>query len=474
MNADCNRQQLELQGFGKGRRRVVANFQGGTVSSDGGVILLAEAERTGQIIKRFAQCFVDHRNPEAIEHPVADLVAQRVYGLALGYEDVNDHDELRLDPLLATVVGKADPTGSARRCKRDRGKALAGKSTLNRLEGGIGTDPARDTYKRVGVDESAVGGLLVQLFLEAYQEAPEQIVLDVDATHDPLHGQQEGRFFHGYYGCYCYLPLYIFCAQHLLCAKLRRSNIDASAGAVDEVARIVGQIRQTWPGVRIILRGDSGFARDALMSWCEANDAQYVFGLARNARLVRAIEQELSQAKQRSEISGQAERIFKDFTYRTRNSWSRRRRVVGKAEHLPGRSNPRFVVSCLSKDEIIASELYEDLFCARGDMENRIKEQQLALFADRTSAHQMAVNQLRLWFSSFAYVLMAQLRRLGLAGTALAQAQCDTMRLKMLKIGARIRVTSRRVWVMLSSAYPYQAVFLQAFENLQPSRGSPA
>ncbi len=474
MDTDCNREQLELQGFGKGRRRVVANFQGGTLSSDGGVILLGETERRREIIKRFAECFVDHRDPEAIEHSVADLVAQRVYGLALGYEDLNDHDELRLDPLLATVVGKADPTGSARRCKRDRGKALAGKSTLNRLEGGIGTDPRTDTYKRVGVNEAAVQELWVQLFLEAFDDAPEEVVLDLDATHDPLHGQQEGRFFHGYYGCYCYLPLYIFCGQHLLCAKLRRSNIDASAGAVQEVERIVGQIRQQWPRVRIILRGDSGFARDALMSWCEANDADYVLGLARNARLARAIEQELAQAKKRSESSGEAERIFKNFTYQTHKSWSCSRRVVGKAEHLPGRSNPRFVVTSLSQQQIGAAQLYEHLYCARGDMENRIKEQQLALFADRTSAHQMAVNQLRLWFSSVAYVLMAELRRLGLAGTALSTAQCDTIRLKLLKVGARIRVTSRRVWVMLSSAYPHKAIFLQAFEHLQPSRGSPA
>ena len=453
---------------------MAVNFDGGTLSSDGGLVLLAEAERQRRIIGRFAECFMDWRDPEAIEHPVADLVAQRIYGLALGYEDVNDHDELRLDPLLATVVGKADPTGSGRRCKRDRGKALAGKSTLNRLEGGVGTDPARDTYKRVGLNKAAVEGLFVELFLEAFDEAPDEVVLDLDATDDPIHGQQEGRFFHGYYRCYCYLPLYIFCGEHLLCAKLRRSKYGAAAGALEEVERIVGRIRQQWPDTRIILRGDSGFANDELMSWCEANDADYVFGLARNARLERAIEQELAEAKERSESAGTACRIFKDFTYRTLNSWSRTRRVVAKAEHLLAGRNPRFVVTSLSEAQVVASELYEDLYCARGDMENRIKEQQLALFADRTSAHQMAVNQLRLWFSSFAYVLMEELRRLGLAGTALARAQCDTMRLKLLKIGARIRVTSRRVWVMLSSAYPHKVLFLHAFEQLQPSRGSPA
>jgi len=326
----------------------------------------------------------------------------------------------------------------------------------------------------VGLDEAEVEGLFVELFLEAFDEAPDEVVLDLDATDDPIHGNQEGRFFHGYYGCYCYLPLYIFCGQHLLCAKLRRSNIDASAGALDEVERIVEQIRQQWPDTRIILRADSGFARDTLMSWCEAHDADYVFGLARNARLERVIEQELAEAKKRSKSTGTACRIFKDFTHRTLDSWSRTRRVVAKAEHLPAGRNPRFVVTSLSKERIVASQLYEDLYCARGDMENRIKEQQLGLFADRTSAQLMAVNQLRLWFSSVAYVLMEELRRLGLAGTALARAQCTTMRLKLLKIGARIRVTSRRVWVMLSSAYPHKAVFLQAFEQLQASRGSPA
>jgi hypothetical protein len=453
---------------------VRVNFEGGTLSSDGGVVLLGEVERRRQIIGRFADCFVDHRDAEVIEHPVADLVAQRVYGLALGYEDVNDHDELRADPLLATVVGKSDPTGSRRRCERDRGKPLAGKSTLNRLEGGIGADPSRHDYKRVGVNEQAVERLFVEVFLEAYQEPPEEVVLDLDATHDPLHGKQEGRFFHGFYGCYCYLPLYIFSGQHLLCAKLRRSNIDASAGALDEVKRIVAQIRQRWPEVKIILRGDSGFARDPLMTWAERHGVHYVFGLARNARLERAIEQELVEAERRSQHSGTAERIFKNFSYETLKSWSRSRRVVGKAEHIPGRRNPRFVVTSLSSEELPASALYEDLYCARGDMENRVKEQQLALFANRMSAHLMAVNQLRLWLSSVAYTLMAELRRLGLKGTTLARAQCGTIRVKLLKIGAQVRVTCRRVWVKLSSAYPHKAAFLQAFDQLHRPRGSPA
>lgn len=346
MFTDCRDGQLELQGFGEGRRAVRVNFEGGTLSSDGGAVLLAQVERRRRIVERFAGCFVDHRDPEAIEHTVREMVGQRIYGLALGYEDLNDHDDLRLDPLLATAVGKADPTGADRRCEADRGIPLAGKSTLNRLEGGIAADPAADVYKRIGVDEEAVQELFVDLFLETLQQ-PEELVLDLDATDDPLHGDQEGRFFHGFYDCYCYLPLYIFCDKHLLCAKLRRANIDASAGSVQQVQRIVEQIRERFPEVAITLRGDSGFARDELMSWCEEHDVEFVFGLERNPRLQRAIQTELAEAEARSEASGESERIYRDFSYRTRDSWSRSRRVVGKAEHLPKGSNPRFAVTSL-------------------------------------------------------------------------------------------------------------------------------
>jgi hypothetical protein len=448
-------------------REVVARFDGGVITTEGGGVLLREVEARTDIVRQFAACFTDHRDPYLTEHPVQDLVAQRVYALALGYEDLNDHDELRRDPLLATLVGKADPTGRTRIRARDEGKALAGKSTLNRLELTMQQAGPDSRYKKIVLHEDRVDRLLVELFLQAHVQAPPQIILDLDATDDPLYGKQEGRFFHGYYGCYCYLPLYIFCGEHLLCARLRRSDIDASAGALEEVQRIVGQIRTRWPEVRIILRADSGFAREALMAWCEEQGVDYVFGLAKNARLRRALARELYEAQQESVRTGQPARVFKDFTYKTRKSWTRTRRVVGKAEHLANKSNPRFVVTSLPDAQWDARALYEDLYCARGDMENRIKEQQLYLFADRTSTATMRANQIRLWFSSVAYVLLQALRRLGLKGTALAHAQCHTIRLKLLKIGAQIRVTVRKVWVSLASGSPYAALFAQVYTNLR-------
>jgi hypothetical protein len=462
MTTDCIPQQLEFQGVG--RRTVVAAFDGGTLTSDGGLLLLSEVERRRGILRQFAACFRDQRNPAYVEHSVEELVRQRVLGLALAYEDLNDHEELRTDPLLATVVGKADPTGSDRRQEQDRGKPLAGKSTLNRLEWGA---VKQDRYRKIAVDSKAVDRFLVETFLSAHASVPSQIILDLDATDDPLHGEQEGRFFHGYYGGYCYLPLYIFCGTHLLCALLRSSDRDASAGVVTEVERIVGQIRSRWPEVQIILRADSGFAREELMAWCEQQAVDYVFGLARNARLQRALGAELAQAREQFEQSSQATRIFRDFPYRTRKSWSCQRRVIGKAEHLAKGANPRFIVTSLSAESWPAAALYEQLYCARGEMENRIKEQQLCLFADRTSSHNLASNQLRLWFSSVAYILLNELRRLGLQGTELARARCDTIRTKLLKIGAQIRVTVRRVWVHLASSYPYATLWTQIVGNLQ-------
>ncbi len=451
MTTDCIPRQLELQGLN--RRTVVGCFDGGTLTSDGGIVLLGEVERRRGILRQFAACFRDGRHPDLIEHSVEELVRQRVLALALGYEDLNDHDVLRTDPLLAMIVGKADPTG-------------AGKSTLNRLEWGAVT---QDRYRKIAVDTAAVDRFFVEAFLSAHEQAPAQIILDLDATDDPVHGQQEGRFFHGYYGEYCYLPLYIFCGTHVLCARLRESNQDASAGALAEVERIVSQVRGRWGQVQIILRADSGFAREELMSWCEAHGVDYIFGLARNARLQRALGGELMQAQAQFEQSGQAERVFKDFDYTTRKSWSRRRRVVGKAEHLAKGANPRFIVTSLSREEWTAQALYEELYCARGEMENRIKEQQLYLFADRTSTHRMASNQLRLWLSSVAYMLLNELRRLGLAGTELARARCDTIRTKLLKIGAQVRVTVRRVWVHWASSYPYAALFTQILRQLRAS-----
>lgn len=464
MTTDCNPQQLEFQGVG--RRTLVASFDGGTLTSDGGVLLLGEVDRRRGILDRFADCFTDRRNPAYVEHSLKDLLRQRVFALALAYEDLNDHEELRSDPLLAAVVGKADPTGRDRLREQDRGKPLAGKSTLNRLEWGAVT---QDRYRKITVDDDAVDRFFVDVFLSGQPEAPSEIVLDLDATDDPLHGQQEGRFFHGYYGGYCYLPLYIFCGTHLLCARLRRSDSDASTGAVGEVERIVSQIRQSWPEVRIILRADSGFAREELMAWCEAHAVDFVFGLARNKRLQRALGGELEQARVLYEESQSASRVFKDFVYQTRKSWSRPRRVVGKAEHLAMGTNPRFLVTSLSDQAWAAQALYEKLYCARGEMENRIKEQQMCLFADRTSTHFEASNQVRLWFSSVAYTLLDELRRLGLKGTELAKARCDTIRNKVLKIGAQVRVTVRRVWIHLSSSSPYAALFARIVAQLRAS-----
>jgi len=468
METECNTDYLDFPMLG--RREVLADFRGGDITSDGGALLLREVEQSTGIIRQFAACFTDHRNPDLVEHTVAELVAQRVYGLALGYEDLNDHDDLRRDPLLATVVGKADPTGGSRRRRRDRGKALAGKSTLNRLElTPVGADED-SRYKKVRCRTHDVERLFVALFLQTHPRPPARIVLDLDATDDPIHGHQLGRFFHGYYKAYCYLPLYIFCGDHLLCARLRPADIDACAGAVKHLKRIVAQIRGAWPEVEIVIRADSGFCREEILRWCEDNGVDYVIGLAKNTRLVGEIAAELDQVRERFEATRQPARVFAELRYQTRETWSRERRVVAKAEHLAKGPNPRFVVTSLSIEDRAAQPLYEEDYCGRGEMENRIKEQQLHLFADRTSAATMRANQVRLFFSSIAYVLLEALRRLGLAGTELACAQCQTIRLKLLKLGALVRVTVRKVWVKLSSGSPYAAAFRRAHANLRRLR----
>lgn len=462
---ECKREQYEFHALGN--REVVGHFDGGDITTDAGGLLLREVEQRTGILRRFAACFRDYRDARFTEFSVEELVAQRVYGLDLGYEDLNDHDQLRSDPALAVIVGKDDPKGEHRRVEQDRGKALAGKSTLNRLEltgaGAIGTD----RYKKIGRDDDAIDRLFVDHFLESHEKPPLEIILDADATDDPIHGNQEGRFFHGYYGHYCYLPLYIFCGEFLLCARLRRSDIDASAGVVDELKRIVAQIRATWPKVRIVLRADSGFCREEILAWCEGNGVDYVIGLAKNDVLIRNIQTELKKASTKFEKTGKPARLFKEFLYRTKESWSRRRRVIAKAEHLEKGANPRFIVTSLASRQMGARYIYERTYCARGDMENRIKEQQLGLFADRTSTATMRANQLRLYFSSVAYMLMQALRRLGLKDTALATAQCDTIRLKLLKIGAQIQVTVRKVWFRMATGYPYADVFERVYINLQ-------
>jgi len=441
-------------------RRVEAAFDAGLATSDAGALLLGSTDKAIGLIDRFAACFVDHRERSLIEHEVRTLVGQRVVGIALGYEDVNDHDSLRHDPVMAVLAGKLE-------AKRRDCAPVAGKSTLNRLE----LSTALPTlYHKISYQASAIEALLVTLFVEAHHRPPAQIVLDLDATDDPLHGHQEGRFFHGYYDCYCYLPLYVFCGRHLLAAKLRRSNIDAAAGAVDEVTRIVAQVRDHWPEVRILLRGDAGFAREALMAWCEANQVDFLFGLQRNTRLVAELEAELAQARAEAEAKRRPARRYKDFMWTTLDSWSRRRRVVGKAEWMPGRdddgANPRFVVTSLARHEIKARRLYERLYCARGEMENRIKECQLDLFADRTSARTMRANQLRLWFASLAYVLLCALRRIGLAHTRFARATCGTIRLKLMKVAALVRISVRRIRFAMPSAFPHQAEFAAAHRRL--------
>ncbi len=444
MQTECS---AKSYGFARVESRcVVAAFDGGAVTSDAGGLLLGATDRAIGLVERFAGCFQDQRRPDLIEHQVRTLVGQRVFGIALGYEDLNDHDQLRHDPVMATLVGKL--SAHRRDCA-----PLAGKSTLNRLEL---SRPEPTKYHKISHDPAAIERLFVDLFLEARAKAPKQIILDLDATDDPIHGHQEGRFFHGYYDGYCYLPLYIFCGRHLLAATLRRSNIDAAAGAREEVERIVAQIRARWPRTRILLRADSGFCREDLMNWCEANRVDYLFGLARNPRLVAEIETELAEAGEASRQTGKAARRFKDFLWSTLDSWSRRRRVVAKAEVTQGDTNPRFVVTSLSPKEAEARHLYEVIYCARGDMENRIKECQADLFADRTSSATMRANQLRLWFASMAYVLLCALRRIGLRFTQFAKASCATIRLRLLKVGALVTTSVRRIKVAMASAYPWR------------------
>jgi len=436
-------------------RRVEAGFTAGQVSSDGGALLLREVDRKINLLGRLAGSFVDGRSPLLVKHQLAQMLAQRIFGLALGYEDLCDHEQLRSDPLLALLSGKSELD-----------KPLAGKSTLNRLElvGRSGR------YHKISYSAESLDRLLGELFLESHRSAPEQVVLDLDATDIPLYGHQPERFFHGYYGSYCYLPLYIFAGDQLLCARLRAANQDAAAGAVEEVSRIVAHLRQRWPQTRIVLRADSGFCREELMGWCEANKVDYLFGLARNQRLRRIIGGEMWEAAEQWKTTGQPARVFSEFSYRAKKTkkggWDRERRVVAKAEHLEGKENPRFIVTSLSNEPWTAQALYEKLYCARGDMENRIKEQ-LSLFADRVSTETMRANQLRLYFSVMAYVLMSGLRRLGLKATELAQAQVSTIRTKLLKIGARVRVTVRKVWISMASSYPWQGLYQQVWTNLR-------
>ena len=450
MPTECNQGELDLGR--SGGRKLVGAFDGGAITSNGGVVLLAAADKRLRLGERLARCFKDLRLPEAVTHAVPDLLRQRIFAIALGHEDLIDHDALRDDPALAAVLDKP-------------GGKLAGKSTLNRLEhaGKIGHDRR---HHKLDHDASAIEALFGEFFLKAYRKPPVRIVLDLDATDDPIYGAQEGRHFHGYYECYCYLPLYIFCGRHLLAAKLRTSSVDAAHGATEEVARIVAQIRARWPKTAIVIRADSGFCRDDLMTWCEANDVQYVLGLAGNARLVRKLSPEMRKARRKARRTSQPARVFADFAYRTRKSWSAKRRVIGKAEWTNGAANPRFIVTNTHPANGDARFLYEDVYCQRGEMENRLKECQGDLFADRTPAPTMRSNQLRLWFAAFAYTLMCAVRRIGLAGTRLEKATCGTIRLKLLKIGALVTISVRRVKLAFASAYPEREAFELAARRL--------
>lgn len=456
MTTECRQDSFD---FGTvGGRRVVGAFDGGTITSNAGALLLGAADKAIRLVERLAASFRDRRDPERIEHAVATLVGQRIFGIALGHEDLNDHDRLRHDPTLAVLAGKLQ--ASRKDCA-----AIAGKSTLNRLE--LSRADTACYYCKIVHDPDAIAQLFLTLFIEAHRKAPKRIVLDMDATHDPVHGAQEGRHFSAFYDCYCYLPLYVFCGRHLLAARLRSAANDAADGAKEEIARIVAHIREAWPKVGIIVRADSGFARDELMTWCEENSVHYVLGLAGNERLVAKITPQLKAAARKAKRTGAPARVFADFQYRTRKSWSAERRVIGKAEFTNGAANPRFIVTNVPDVFASPSFLYETLYCARGEMENRFKECQTDLFADRTSAATMQANQLRLWFASFAYVLLCAVRRIGLQGTRLAKATCGTLRLKLLKIGALVTVSVRRVKFALASACPEQDLFALAHERLR-------
>jgi len=466
MQTDCTEEQLEFQGLG--RRRVEAKFDAGRVSSDGGILLLRELDSRTGIIDRFSRCFTDHRDPDLIEHSAEDLVRQRVFGLCLGYEDLNDHDTLRGDALLATAVGKVDPTGRDRKYPRDRGKALAGKSTLNRLELTPAGATSRSRYKKIVARDEDVERFFIDEFIDAHaHEQLERIILDVDPSDIELHGDQQGRFYHGYYGHYCYLPLYIFCGEDLLMARMRTADRDGCDGAVEALKWLVPQLREQWPEAELVVRADSGFAREEIFAWCEENEVEYVIGLAKNSRLLAMVAKDLQAVRDEQAESGGAVRRFSEFNYQTLKSWSRQRRVIAKAEQLPGKSNPRFVVTSYSVERFEPRELYEDEYCQRGEAENRLKEHQLDLFGDRASCTQMRPNQLRLWFSAVAYALMLELRRTALADTPLARAQTNTIRTRLLKLGALIRISVRRVRISFSSVFPLQQLFRRARDNIR-------
>ena len=439
-------------------RKVSAAFDGGSITSNAGALLLRQADRSTGLFDRVAAGFTDHRDQRLVEHSVRTLVAQRITGIALGYDDLNDHDDLRRDPLLALLSGKLE-------ARRKGCAPLAGKSTLSRLEHApAGGKPSR--YARIEHDPEKLQDVLVESFIDSWQGLPpSRLVLDVDSTDVAVHGRQEGRFYHGYYNHYCFLPLYITCGGRPLFALLRPGNADPAGGVTGPLGRIVARLREEWPWLKVLLRTDSAYAREELMAWCTDNDLDYVIGLARNSRLAERVQWLLDDAAAEAERKGRPARRYTEFSYATRTSWSCERRVVAKAEHLADKANPRFVVTSLPADTFSARTVYERLYCARGNMENTIKEQQLDLFSDRTSATCFAANQLRLLFSAFASILFDALRQ-ALHGTRLARATAGTLRLRLLKIGARVTVSVRRVKVAMDSAHPSAAAFARVHARL--------
>jgi Transposase DDE domain group 1 len=462
---DCKDQPLLFQDLGS--RKVVADFTGGTLSSDGGVLLVRQVDAGLGVTASLAQCFRDTRQAGYVDHTVPQLLAQRIYGLVLGYEDLNDHAWLRLDPLLATACDKPDPSGQDRFNPVHRGVALAAASTLNRLE--LSNNQQTRAHK-LAHDPDKIQACLLQMGARCLPRHATEIVLDLDAMGHRLYGAQEGRHYRAHYDQYCYLPLYVFAGDYPLWAQLRTSDKDGAAGVVAALEQIVPAIRQRCRRARLIVRGDSGFCREEIMAWCEGQkDLYYCLGFAKNSALVERLGPALAQAQMRWCLCGGTPvREFTEFAYQTAKSWSRARRVIGKAEVTAQGPNPRFIVTNLPTQGFAGDEdrgrftparLYEELYCARGEMENVLKQQVLDLRADRMSTHYLASNQLRLWLAAFAYLLVERLRALGLRGTALAQATVGTVRLKLLKVAAQVRLSVRRVYVQLSSAYPLQSLF---------------
>ena len=456
-NTEYTPGQLELQGLETVKtRKIIVRNDGRTNSSDAGLLLLQQVEQKHRIIEKLSRCFTDKRKQERIKHPLVALLKQRIFGICQGYEDLNDHENLRDDPLLQYVCGRDDKTPTA------------GKSTLNRLE--LGHEPDEnmgDKYSKITWDAKGIEELLWSLFLDSFENPPKSLILDFDATDISLYGEQQSRFFHKYYNHHCYLPLYVFCDDFPLIARLRSAGIDACDGTEAILKKLVKAIRTRFPDVRIIFRGDSGFCRDSILNECESLGIEYIVGMAKNSRLLKKIEVPMKQAEKLCVQSGQAERVFTRFNWRTHESWSRYRDVIAKAEQLPGRKNPRFIVTNISSKNGDGKSLYEGVYCARGDMENRIKEQQLYLFADRTSTWWMSSNQLRLWFSTIAYIFFVHLRKtIQKASGDETRSMPSTIRLRMLKISAAVKISARRVWISLPESFPWWDIWIKTAQAI--------